>query len=76
MLQSKQGFGSNNTYNKAKFISENADDDMIKSLDEGKLSINKAYITLKQRNEEVIKENKNDTNQEIVTINGFIKYTK
>jgi ParB-like chromosome segregation protein Spo0J len=43
------GFGSGEQYRKAKFISENADEEIIKSLDEGKLSINKAYQTLKQQ---------------------------
>jgi ParB family chromosome partitioning protein len=37
------GFGSGKNYDKAKFISENASDEIIKALDEGKLSINGAY---------------------------------
>lgn len=45
------GFGSRDTYKKAQFISENADEEMIKALDEGKLSINKAYTSLKQQKE-------------------------
>lgn len=35
------------TYRKAEYIYQNADEEMIKQLDEGKLSINKAYTTLK-----------------------------
>lgn len=34
---------------KAEFIHKNADEEMIKELDEGKLSINKAYNTLKDK---------------------------
>lgn len=45
------GFGSGKQYEKAKFISDNADEEMIAALDEGKLSINKAFITLKQQKE-------------------------
>lgn len=45
------GFGSRDTLRKAEYIAKNADEDLIKSLDEGKLSINKAYITLKQQKE-------------------------
>lgn len=45
------GFGSRDTLRKAEYIVQNADEDLIKSLDEGKLSINKAYITLKQQKE-------------------------
>lgn len=41
------GFGSRDTYRKAQFISENADEDMIRDLDDGKLSINAAYKQLK-----------------------------
>lgn len=41
------GFGNKETYRQAKYISENADEEMIKALDDGKLSINKAYVALK-----------------------------
>lgn len=42
------GFGNGETYRQAKFISENAIKDIIKSLDDGKLSINAAYKQLKE----------------------------
>lgn len=41
------GFGSGKNYDKAKYISENADEEIIRSLDEGSLSINAAYQRLK-----------------------------
>lgn len=43
------GLGSRDTYRKAEYIYQNADEEMIKQLDEGNLSINKAYVTLKER---------------------------
>lgn len=52
IVANKSGFGNKETYRQAKYISDNADDEMIKSLDEGKLSINKAYNQLKQAKKE------------------------
>ena len=49
------GFGNKETYRQAKYISENANEEIIKKLDEGQLSINKAYIQLKEKLKE--KEN-------------------
>lgn len=46
------------TYRKAEFVSKNADEEMIKQLDEGKLSVNKAYVTLKQEKEQLQMKNK------------------
>lgn len=43
------GFGSGKQYEKAKFISENADPDIIRQLDEEKISINRAYLETKQK---------------------------
>ena len=40
------GFGSKDTYRKAKYISDNADEETIRSLDEGSLSINAAFQRL------------------------------
>ena len=40
------GFGSGEQYRKAKFVSDNADEETIRSLDEGSLSINAAYQRL------------------------------
>ncbi len=37
------------TLKKAQYIYNNAPEDMIKDLDDGQLSINKAYITLKEQ---------------------------
>jgi hypothetical protein len=37
----QSGFGSHDTYNKAKYISDNASEELVKQLDDGQLSINK-----------------------------------
>lgn len=39
-VASQSGFGSGKNFERAKYISENADEEMIKELDEGRLSIN------------------------------------
>ncbi|WP_207725765.1 ParB/RepB/Spo0J family partition protein [Clostridium sp. DJ247] len=49
----KSGFGSKETYRQAKYIYENASKELIGQLDEGRISINKAYTTLKQEKEEL-----------------------
>lgn len=49
IVAEQSGFGSGKTFEKAKFISENATPELIADLDEGKLSINKAYQQLKQQ---------------------------
>lgn len=38
----QSGFGSRDTYSKAKFVGDNADEDMITKLDDGQLSVNRA----------------------------------
>lgn len=47
------GFGSRDTLHKAEYIWENASPEMIKSLDDGQLSINAAYMSLKKENEKL-----------------------
>jgi ParB family chromosome partitioning protein len=64
------GFGSGKQYDKAKYISENADEEMIKSLDEGKLSINKAYLNLKQQKESLEKQLQIEHNKKPKTIDN------
>lgn len=44
------GFGSGRTYARAKYIYENADEEMIKEVDEGKKSIRKAHDELREQN--------------------------
>jgi ParB family chromosome partitioning protein len=56
------GFGNKETYRQAKYISENADEEMIQQLDEKKLSINKAFLTLKAEKESL--ENQLETERE------------
>ncbi|MDW4106538.1 ParB N-terminal domain-containing protein [Staphylococcus saprophyticus] len=43
------GFGSGRTYARAKYIYENADDETIKEVDEGKKSIRKAHDDLREQ---------------------------
>jgi len=52
----ESGFGNKETYRQAKYITDNASEEMIKDLDDGKLSVNKAYITLKQEKENLSKD--------------------
>ncbi|WP_205664680.1 ParB N-terminal domain-containing protein [Ammonifex thiophilus] len=49
------GFGSGETYRKAKFIAEHADPELIRRLDAGEISIHRAYQELKARLEAVEK---------------------
>ncbi|MDW4340978.1 ParB N-terminal domain-containing protein [Staphylococcus saprophyticus] len=44
------GFGSGRTYARAKYVYENADDEIIKEVDEGKKSIRKAHDDLREQN--------------------------
>ncbi len=55
------GFGSGRTYARAKYIYENADEETIKEVDEGKKSIRKAHDELRA------KEKQNETNKVKVT---------
>lgn len=54
---------STGSLSKAQYIWNNADEEIIKQLDEGKLSINKAYNTLKEKLKEKDEENKKLQNQ-------------
>nr|WP_158408391.1 ParB N-terminal domain-containing protein [Desulfosporosinus fructosivorans] len=53
IVADKSGFGSGKQFEKAKYIEENATEEMIKDLDDGKLSINGAYTTLKKEKQEL-----------------------
>jgi ParB family chromosome partitioning protein len=46
------GLGSHEKLRKAEYIKANADEEMIRQLDEGQLSINAAYVKLKKKAEE------------------------
>jgi ParB family chromosome partitioning protein len=50
---------SGRNYGKAQYIYNNAPEELIKQLDDGQLSINKAYITLKEQ----LKSEKEKANQ-------------
>ncbi|MCL6479623.1 MAG: ParB N-terminal domain-containing protein [Peptococcaceae bacterium] len=54
IVAQESGFGSKDTYRKAKFISECADPDIIQKLNEEKISIHRAYQETKQRLEDEI----------------------
>jgi len=54
--------GSGEQFRKAEYIYQNADEEMIRKLDEKKLSINKAYLELKQEKESL--ENQLETERE------------
>ena len=46
------GFGSGRTYARAKYVYENADDEIIREVDEGKKSIRKAHDDLREINKQ------------------------
>ena len=48
-VANETGFGSHKTFEHAEYIYDHADDEMIAALDEKKLSINRAYTTLKAK---------------------------
>lgn len=52
----KAGFGSGRNYSKAKFIGKNADEELIKELDEEQISIHGAYQKLKKEKEQLEKK--------------------
>jgi len=60
----KSGIGSGKQYEKAKFVADNATEEMIKDLDDGKLSINGAYIKLKKDKENLENQLKNEKNKQ------------
>lgn len=53
IVADKSGFGSHGTLDKAKFIANNADADLIKQLNEKQITVNKAYQETKKANEQV-----------------------
>lgn len=66
------GFGNKETYRQAKYISEHATEDMIKELDAGKLSINKAFTSLKQEKESVEKLLQTERKKQTETSNTIL----
>ncbi|MFS1518530.1 ParB N-terminal domain-containing protein [Bacillus sp. SCS-151] len=50
------GFGSGKQFEKAKYVSENADLDTIQKIDDGEISIHKAYTELKNKLSDIEKE--------------------
>lgn len=51
IVAEKSGFGSRDTYSKAKFIGDNADPELIKQLDEKQISVHAAFQNLKNQKE-------------------------
>ena len=63
LVAKEVGLGSRDTYRKAQYIYENADEEMIKQLDDGKLSINGAYVSLKNKAKQLEEEKENLKNK-------------
>ncbi|HEY5588871.1 MAG TPA: ParB N-terminal domain-containing protein [Candidatus Paceibacterota bacterium] len=57
------GFSSGTTYDRAKYISDNANEETIKKLDAGDLSINKAYQDLKQQKQSLEQQLETERNK-------------
>lgn len=53
-VANKSGFGSRDTFNKAKYISENASEEIIKSLDEGGIETWKQYQNQKLKGYQIV----------------------
>ncbi|WP_339307631.1 ParB N-terminal domain-containing protein [Paenibacillus sp. FSL R5-0519] len=56
IVAEQAGFGSGKTYDKAKFIMENATAEIIQQLDEGIISTHKAFTETKERLEAAVRE--------------------
>ena len=54
IVAEKSGFGSGKNFEKAKYISDNADDEMIKSLDEGGIETWKQYQNQKLKGYQIV----------------------
>ncbi|MED4883877.1 ParB N-terminal domain-containing protein [Bacillus smithii] len=63
IVAEKSGFGSREKYRKAKFIAENADQETINKLDNGEISIHKAYTELKNKLKQVEQELEKERNK-------------
>jgi len=57
----RAGFGNRETYRKAKYIIENADEELINELDEEEISIHSAYKKLKKEKDRLKKSNEDLT---------------
>ncbi|PZT51985.1 ParB N-terminal domain-containing protein [Paenibacillus silvae] len=56
IVADQAGFGSGRTYDKAKYIMENATPEIIQKLDAGIISTHKAYVETKERLEAAVKD--------------------
>ncbi|WP_127549771.1 ParB N-terminal domain-containing protein [Paenibacillus amylolyticus] len=63
IVADQAGFGSGRTYDKAKFIMENATSEIIQQLDAGIISTHKAYVETKERLEAALREAETRANQ-------------
>ncbi|MET3828595.1 ParB family chromosome partitioning protein [Paenibacillus sp. DS2363] len=63
IVADQAGFGSGRTYDKAKFIMENATPEIIQQLDAGIISTHKAYVETKDRLEAALQEAEARANQ-------------
>lgn len=63
IVADQAGFGSGKTYDKAKFIVENATPEIIQQLDAGVISTHKAFTETKERLEAAVREAENRANR-------------
>ncbi|ETT30688.1 putative plasmid-partitioning protein [Paenibacillus sp. FSL R5-192] len=63
IVADQAGFGSGRTYDKAKYIMENATPEIIQQLDEGIISTHKAYVETKERLEAAVRVAETRANQ-------------
>ncbi|KAG2864364.1 hypothetical protein PC115_g25561, partial [Phytophthora cactorum] len=63
IVADQAGFGSGRTYDKAKYIMENATPEIIQQLDAGIISTHKAYVETKERLEAALREAETRANQ-------------
>ncbi|WP_339309828.1 ParB N-terminal domain-containing protein [Paenibacillus sp. FSL k6-2145] len=63
IVADQAGFGSGRTYDKAKYIMENATPEIIQLLDEGIISTHKAYVETKERLEAAVRVAETRANQ-------------
>ncbi|HET7616716.1 MAG TPA: hypothetical protein VFK27_07100, partial [Bacillales bacterium] len=59
----QSGFGNRETYRQAKYIDKHADEETIAQLDDGQLSVNRAYTELKAKLAEKEKEAESERQQ-------------
>lgn len=70
------GLGNRETYRQADYIYKNAPEEMIQKLDDGQLSINKAYITLKEEKKALEKQTEQYIKEKQVLENSYSELSR